>query len=237
MSGRPPFAWEPDKGAYIGVMPRDGTVADIRWFRGEACYVFHPMNAWEEGDQIVADVMQREAPPLFPAADGSPIEPEKQTPGWSAGPSTWRTAATPSRASSSTTARRVPALRRPPRRARQPPQLVRRGHRARCRRRASTASPMSTTRPAGAGSTSCRDGDATSEPVFVPRAARLRRGRRLAAGDRVARGGEPQRSRGVRGDRGRPRTGRDRGAAAACRSACTATGCRRQPERGGGGWR
>jgi carotenoid cleavage dioxygenase len=36
------------------------------------------MNAWEEGDTIVADVMHREAPVLFPAADGKPIPPEKQ---------------------------------------------------------------------------------------------------------------------------------------------------------------
>jgi carotenoid cleavage dioxygenase len=36
------------------------------------------MNAWEEGDTIVADVMHREAPVLFPSADGKPIPPEKQ---------------------------------------------------------------------------------------------------------------------------------------------------------------
>jgi len=77
-SGRPPYMWEPDKGAYVGIMKRGGTVKDIRWFRGDACYVFHAMNAWEEGDRIVADVMHREAPVLFPAADGKPIDPEKQ---------------------------------------------------------------------------------------------------------------------------------------------------------------
>ncbi len=59
-------------------MKRGGSAKDIRWFRGDACYVFHTMNAWEEGDTIVADVMQREAPVLFPAADGKPIDPEKQ---------------------------------------------------------------------------------------------------------------------------------------------------------------
>ena len=77
-SGRPPYAWEPDKGAYVGVMTRTGSVKDIRWFRGEACYVFHVMNAWEEGDTIIADVMHREAPVLFPSADGKPIPADKQ---------------------------------------------------------------------------------------------------------------------------------------------------------------
>ena len=77
MSGRPPYAWEPDKGSYVGVMKRGGSVNDIVWFRGEACYVFHVMNAWEDGDKIHADVMQFEEPPLFPHPDGSRTDPEK----------------------------------------------------------------------------------------------------------------------------------------------------------------
>ncbi|ACG77168.1 retinal pigment epithelial membrane protein [Phenylobacterium zucineum HLK1] len=72
MSGKPAFAWEPEKGAYVGVMRRDGDVGSIRWFNTEACYVFHPLNAWEEEGRIVADVMRYDAAPLFPNADGSP---------------------------------------------------------------------------------------------------------------------------------------------------------------------
>ena len=77
MKGLPPYAWEPDKGAYVGVMKRNGSAKDIVWFRGESCYVFHVMNAWEEGDRIIADVMQFEEAPLFPHPDGSPTDPEK----------------------------------------------------------------------------------------------------------------------------------------------------------------
>jgi carotenoid cleavage dioxygenase len=77
-SGRPPYAWEPDRGAFIGVMPRMGTVSDIRWYQGESCYAFHVMNAWEEGDRLVAEVMAFEEPPLFPHADGSEGDPRKQ---------------------------------------------------------------------------------------------------------------------------------------------------------------
>jgi carotenoid cleavage dioxygenase len=76
-SGRPPYAWEPDKGAYVGVMKRSGNAGDIAWFRAESCYVFHVMNAWEEGDRIVADVMQCDEAPLFPHPDGSPTDPVK----------------------------------------------------------------------------------------------------------------------------------------------------------------
>lgn len=74
MSGRPPYAWEPEKGSYVGVLKRGAPVADIRWFRGEACYVFHVLNAWEEDNRIIADVMQFEEPPLFPHPDGTPTD-------------------------------------------------------------------------------------------------------------------------------------------------------------------
>lgn len=46
--------WQPQHGARIGVMPRYGTNDDVRWFEIEPCYVFHFLNAWEEGDTIVA---------------------------------------------------------------------------------------------------------------------------------------------------------------------------------------
>jgi len=77
MGGRPPYAWEPDKGAYVGVMKRGGSTKDIVWFRGESCYVFHVMNAWEDGQRIIADVMQFAEPPLFPYPDGRPTDPSK----------------------------------------------------------------------------------------------------------------------------------------------------------------
>lgn len=72
MSGKPAFAWEPEKGGRVGVMRRAGDVASIRWFNVEACYVFHPMNAFEQDGKIIADVMRYDAAPLFPNADGSP---------------------------------------------------------------------------------------------------------------------------------------------------------------------
>jgi carotenoid cleavage dioxygenase-like enzyme len=77
MGGRPPYAWEPEKGAYVGVMKRKGAASDIVWFRAEGCYVFHVMNAWEEGNRIIADVMQCEEAPLFSHPDGSPTDPTK----------------------------------------------------------------------------------------------------------------------------------------------------------------
>jgi carotenoid cleavage dioxygenase-like enzyme len=75
--GRPPYAWEPDKGAHVGVMRRGGSTNEMKWFRGEACYVFHVMNAWEEDDHIIVDVMQFEEPPLFPHPDGTSTDKHK----------------------------------------------------------------------------------------------------------------------------------------------------------------
>ena len=56
MSGAPPFAWEPEAGTWVGVVRRDAPIDTLRWFRTDPCYVFHPMNAYEDGDKIVVDV-------------------------------------------------------------------------------------------------------------------------------------------------------------------------------------
>jgi carotenoid cleavage dioxygenase-like enzyme len=50
------FSWEPARGTRLGVMPRSGGNADVRWFDTDPCYVFHPMNAYDDGDAIVLDV-------------------------------------------------------------------------------------------------------------------------------------------------------------------------------------
>lgn len=71
MKGLPAYAWEPEKGNQIGIMPRRGSVDDIRWFKNDASYVFHPMNAFNDGDKIYCDVAEYGQAPLFPNPDGS----------------------------------------------------------------------------------------------------------------------------------------------------------------------
>jgi carotenoid cleavage dioxygenase len=79
MSGKPPFAWEPDKGTHIAFIPRAGTVAETRWIAAPPCYVFHPMNHFETADsKVVIDVMKYDVAPLFPLPDGLPST--KETP-------------------------------------------------------------------------------------------------------------------------------------------------------------
>jgi len=55
-----PFIWQPEYGARLGVMPRDGGNADVKWFEIDPCYVFHPMNAYEQQGSIVMDVARYE---------------------------------------------------------------------------------------------------------------------------------------------------------------------------------
>jgi carotenoid cleavage dioxygenase-like enzyme len=53
--GTMPYKWSDDYGARVGIMPRTGNDADVRWFEVEPCYVFHGLNAWDEGDTVVFD--------------------------------------------------------------------------------------------------------------------------------------------------------------------------------------
>jgi carotenoid cleavage dioxygenase-like enzyme len=75
--GAPPFAWQPELGGYVGIMRLDSGVESLRWFRAETGFVFHVMNAWQEDDRILADVMRYEEPPLFPHADGRSTDPAR----------------------------------------------------------------------------------------------------------------------------------------------------------------
>ncbi len=54
-----PFQFNRDAGARLGVMPRNGTNADVRWFEIEPCYVFHGVNSHERGDTIVMHVSRQ----------------------------------------------------------------------------------------------------------------------------------------------------------------------------------
>jgi carotenoid cleavage dioxygenase len=60
-----PYSWNPRYPARIGVMPREGANADVRWFDVEPCYVFHPLNAYDSpaDNTIVLDVVRH--PKMF----------------------------------------------------------------------------------------------------------------------------------------------------------------------------
>jgi carotenoid cleavage dioxygenase-like enzyme len=53
-----PYRWMPDAGARVGVMPRGGGNDDVRWIGIDPVYVFHVLNAYDEGDTVVMDVIR-----------------------------------------------------------------------------------------------------------------------------------------------------------------------------------
>lgn len=53
MTGGMPIRWSDDYPARFGVMPREGTDADVKWFDVDPCYVFHTLNAHDDGDEVV----------------------------------------------------------------------------------------------------------------------------------------------------------------------------------------
>jgi len=61
--GKQPFpaAWTPEYGARVGAMPRAGSGSDVRWFDVELAFVFHTLNAYDDGeDRVVLDVVRHE---------------------------------------------------------------------------------------------------------------------------------------------------------------------------------
>ncbi len=55
---RLPYRWSDDYTARVGLMPRNGTGADTKWFEIDPCYVFHPLNAYDDGDDVIIDLVR-----------------------------------------------------------------------------------------------------------------------------------------------------------------------------------
>ncbi len=61
---RLPFRFDPSCGARLGVLRRDDPQGNLRWFDIDPCYVFHALNAHDDGTVITIDVA-REACPMI----------------------------------------------------------------------------------------------------------------------------------------------------------------------------
>lgn len=72
---RVPYVWDEGHGARLGVLPRDGGDADVLWMDIDPCYVFHAVNAFERGHEIVVHVVRHER-----AFDRDPLHPSESTP-------------------------------------------------------------------------------------------------------------------------------------------------------------
>jgi carotenoid cleavage dioxygenase len=65
MDGYPlPYRWHPEYGARVGLLPRDGVGSEVRWSDVRPCFVFHPLNAFEDAEgRVVLDVVRH--PKMF----------------------------------------------------------------------------------------------------------------------------------------------------------------------------
>ena len=72
-SGKVHWGWDATIPTWVGIMPREGTARDIRWFRGPERAAIHLLNAQTIGDKVIveAPVSNANPFPFLPQTDGS----------------------------------------------------------------------------------------------------------------------------------------------------------------------
>lgn len=76
LAGGPALAWEPERGAGLLVVRRDGR-GGARWFGADPGFVWHVLGGNNDGDAIRVDLCVQEAP-AFPRGDGTMPLPVQQ---------------------------------------------------------------------------------------------------------------------------------------------------------------
>ncbi|GAA5163162.1 carotenoid oxygenase family protein [Pseudonocardia eucalypti] len=61
-SGKYRIFYDRELPARFAVLPRHGEASTVRWFEAEPCYIYHVVNSWEEGDEIVLDACRVKNP-------------------------------------------------------------------------------------------------------------------------------------------------------------------------------
>jgi carotenoid cleavage dioxygenase len=86
-----PYAWNPSHEARVGLLPREGAIRQVRWLEVEPCWVFHTLNAFDDGDRVVVDMCRYEgAYDLSKLAEQGPLTLDRWTIDPSAGRVTQR---------------------------------------------------------------------------------------------------------------------------------------------------
>ena len=55
-AGTYPYIWNPAHEARVGLLSREDSSRRTRWFPVDPCYVFHTLNAYDDGDRVCVDV-------------------------------------------------------------------------------------------------------------------------------------------------------------------------------------
>ncbi|MEH2015546.1 carotenoid oxygenase family protein [Nostoc sp.] len=77
--GEPVMMFERDRPSRFGILPRHGDNSNIRWFESPACYVFHTLNAYEEGEEVVLIACRMSSTSVLISSDSQP-DPEVDIP-------------------------------------------------------------------------------------------------------------------------------------------------------------
>jgi len=77
--GKVHWGWDKTQPSWIGILPRDGSGKDIRWFKGPLRCMMHTFHARSEGNKVILEAPFYDGNffPFFPNIDGSPWEREK----------------------------------------------------------------------------------------------------------------------------------------------------------------
>lgn len=88
-----PYAWNPAHPARVGLLPRTGGGADVRWVPVDPCYVFHPANAFEDGDgRVIVDVVAHDT--MFAQSKRGPDSERSRMERWTIDPAAGTTTRT-----------------------------------------------------------------------------------------------------------------------------------------------
>ncbi|NEU75109.1 9-cis-epoxycarotenoid dioxygenase [Hassallia byssoidea VB512170] len=74
--GEPGMMFERDRPSRFGIVPRHGDNSNIRWFESPACYVFHTLNAYEEGDEVVLIACRMNSTTIFASPQDTHADPQ-----------------------------------------------------------------------------------------------------------------------------------------------------------------
>jgi len=67
-----PYHWQQDYPARFGLIDRTDLDGPVRWVDVDPCYVFHPLNAYDDGDLLVIDAVRW--PRMFDGVGVGPVE-------------------------------------------------------------------------------------------------------------------------------------------------------------------
>lgn len=76
-----PIRWEPENNdSFIGILKRNDPKAKTKWYKIPTCWVFHNMNAYDDGDKVVMFVAKFPRIPMFGLDTENPSPPFTEQP-------------------------------------------------------------------------------------------------------------------------------------------------------------